>query len=43
MRVKRAKYISKNIELNPEFHFAAASTRVKVNRDLTEGKADLPF
>ena len=31
MRVNRAKYISKNIELNQEFHFAAASTKVRVN------------
>ena len=31
MRIKRAKYISKNIEINQEFHFAAASTRVRVN------------
>ena len=31
MRLKRAKYISKNIEINQEFHFAAASTRLRVN------------
>ena len=31
MRIKRAKYISKNVEINQEFHFAAASTRIKVN------------
>ena len=32
MKIKRAKYISKNCEINQEFHFAAASTRVQVNR-----------
>ena len=31
MKVKRAKYISKNIEINQEFYFAASATRVKVN------------
>ena len=31
MRIKRAKYISKNIELNQEFHFSAASTRLQIN------------
>ena len=31
MRVKRAKYISKNIEINQEFYFAASATRVQVN------------
>ena len=32
MKVKRARYISKNVEINQEFHFAAASTRVQVNK-----------
>ena len=32
MRTKRARYISKNVEINQEFHFAAASTRIQVNR-----------
>ena len=32
MRIKRAQYISKNIEINQEFHFSAASTRLKVNQ-----------
>ena len=32
MKIKRARYISKNCEINQEFHFAAASTRVQVNR-----------
>ena len=31
MRIKRAKYISKNVEINQGFHFAAASTRIQVN------------
>ena len=31
MNVKKARYISKNIELNQEFHFAAPETRLKVN------------
>ena len=31
IRIKRAKCISKNIELNREFHFLAASTRLKIN------------
>ena len=31
MNVKKAKYISKNIEINQEFHFAAPETKVKVN------------
>ena len=31
MRIKRAKYIAKNIEINQEFHFSAASTRLQIN------------
>ena len=31
LRIKRAKYISKNIEINLEFHFSAADTRIQVN------------
>ena len=31
MKTKRARYISKNVEINQEFHFAASSTRVQVN------------
>ena len=31
MNVKKAQYISKNIELNQEFHLAAPETRLKVN------------
>ena len=31
MRVKRAQYISKNIEINQELHFAAAATKLQVN------------
>ena len=32
MKIKRARYISKNVEINQEFYFAAGETRVKVNR-----------
>jgi hypothetical protein len=32
MKVKRAKYIDKNIELNQEFFFAHPSTKVKLNQ-----------
>jgi hypothetical protein len=32
MKVKRAQYIDKNIELNQEFYFAHPSTKVKVNQ-----------
>ena len=32
MRVKRAQYISKNIEINQELHFAAAATKLQVNK-----------
>ena len=31
MGVKKARYISRNIELNQEFHFAAPETKVKIN------------
>ena len=31
MKVKKARYISRNIELNQEFHFAATETKIKVN------------
>ena len=31
MCVKKARYISRNIELNQEFHFAAPETKVKIN------------
>ena len=31
MNFKKAQYISKNIELNQEFHFTAPETRLKVN------------
>ena len=31
MKIKRAQYISKNIEINQELHFAAASTKLKIN------------
>ena len=31
MKIKRAQYISKNIEIDQELHFAAASTKLKVN------------
>ena len=31
MTIKNAKYVSKNIEINQEFYFAAPSTRVTVN------------
>ena len=32
MRVKNAKYIDKNIELNQEFHFAHPATKVQLNK-----------
>ena len=32
MRIKRARYISKNIELNQEFHFSHARTKIEVNK-----------
>ena len=31
MKVKKARYVSRNIELNQEFHFAAPETKIKVN------------
>ena len=31
MSIKKARYISKNIELNQEFHFAASQTKMYVN------------
>ena len=31
MKIKTAQYISKNIDINQELHFAAASTKLKVN------------
>ena len=31
MSIKKARYISKNIELNQEFHFAASQTKIYVN------------
>ena len=31
MSVKKARYISKNIELNQEFYFAAPATKLKIN------------
>ena len=31
IRIKRAKYITKNIEINQEFHFSTASTRLQIN------------
>ena len=31
MKIKRAQYISKNIEINQELHFAAAFTKLKIN------------
>ena len=31
MKVKKARYISRNIELNQEIHFAATETKLKVN------------
>ena len=32
IKIKRAKYLAKNVEINQEFYFAAASTRLQVNR-----------
>ena len=32
IKIKRARYISKNVEINQEFYFAAGATRVQVNR-----------
>jgi hypothetical protein len=32
MKVKRANYIDKNIELNQEFYFAHPSTKVNLNQ-----------
>ena len=32
MRVKNARYIDKNIELNQEFHFAHPATKVELNK-----------
>ena len=32
MKIKKAKYVSKNIDLNQEFNFAAAETRLLVNK-----------
>ena len=31
MKVKKARYISRNIELNQEFHFIATEKKLKVN------------
>ena len=31
MEIKKAKYVSKNIEINQEFHFTAPETKLKVN------------
>ena len=31
MQIKKARYVSKNIEINQEMHFAAAETKLTVN------------
>ena len=31
MSIKKAKYISKNVQLNQEFYFATEETKLKIN------------
>ena len=31
MRIKKARYVARNIELNQEFYFSASETKLKIN------------
>ena len=32
MNIKKARYVSRNIELNQEFHFSSSGTKIKINK-----------
>ena len=31
MRIKKARYVARNVELNQEFHFSASESKLKIN------------